>query len=121
MPGRVVVAGVAPVQAAPLADHSLHVEGGAVVGEGQQFGLVVRGGDPREGPHLRVGDLALGERARDQRQGGETAGDADLLAGRPEGDGGAPGEPVGAGAAAVPASLLVVDPEQGEEPVGGGR
>ena len=110
----------APVEAAPLPDHALDVGGGAVPGEGQKFGFVVRGGDAGQGPHLRVRDLALFEGGRDEGQGGQTARHADLLAGGPEGDAGAPGEPVGAGAAALPESLFVVDPQHGEEAVGGG-
>ncbi len=118
--GGVVRAGVAAVEPAPLADQALDVGGGAVAGEGEEFGLVAGGGGAGQGAHLRVGDLALREGGRDEGQGGEAARDADLLAGGPERDAGAPGEPVGAGAAALPAALLVVDPEQGEEAVGGG-
>ena len=82
--GRVVRTGAAPAEPAPLPDQALDVGGGAVAGEDEEFGLVAGGGGARQGPHLRIGDLAPCEGGRDERQGGKAARDADLLARGPE-------------------------------------
>src|SRR5215218_2455534 len=61
------------------------VDGGGVVGEaagglGGDGGAVFGIADPGQQPHLRGGQLPARERLLDQRQFGQAAGDADVLA-----------------------------------------
>ena len=110
-----------PVDAAPGADQALDLGGGSRHGEVEELLLVVGGGYAAQGADFGVGDLAAAHGLGEARQLAQGAGDADVLAGRPEGQAGAPAEPMGAGPeAAIPALALVELADEGEELEGGG-
>ena len=91
----------------PAAYQPLHLRGGGAAGHRQQPRLGGRGSHPRQGPDLRIGEPAAGHGRGDVGQLGQRGGHAQLLAGGAEVEAGAPVEPVGAGAEALPAVLLV--------------
>jgi hypothetical protein len=86
--------GLAGRDGAVRADGALELRGGQVARQLEQllFALTIR--DPRECPHLRVGELATRERCMDQRQFAQRLGHANVLASRSRAQRAAPGEPL---------------------------
>jgi hypothetical protein len=110
------VLAVAAIEAGEL----LHVRGGGVPRPHEQGGLVLGRGDARHGADLGEGQLAFLERRADQRQAGQGARDAELLARRVQRKPAAPLQPVGRGRPALPAVQLVEHPQHGDQPIRGG-
>ena len=100
LPGRLVPLRLA-IHAAPAADDTLDVLGGAGAPDGQQALFSLRRRHPRERADLGVRELAVRERLGQPRQRDERARHADLFAGRAKIQADAPGEPLRAGAKAV--------------------
>ena len=109
-----------PVDAPPRAGDPLHVRRRARQRHVEQGLLVLRGGDPGDRAHLRVGDPAAAHGVAQLRQLSEGAGHADVLAGGPRREPGPPAQPVRARQATVPALLLVELADEDEQLVGGG-
>lgn len=78
----------------------VELRGGRRPSEFDELLLVVLVGDPRQGPHLEVRQLAALEGLRRRRERLERAGDAHLLVGRRPPDAALPRQPLGAGAGA---------------------
>ena len=109
-----------PVDAPPRAGDPLHVRRRARQRHVEQGLLVLRGGDPGDRAHLRVGDPAAAHGVAQLRQLSEGARHADVLAGGPRREPGPPAQPVRARQATVPALLLVELADEDEQLVGGG-
>ena len=104
----------------PPTHQPLHLRGGGAAGHRQQPRLGGRGRHPREGPDLRIGKPAARHGRGDVGQLGQRGGHAQLLAGGAEVEAGAPVEPVGAGAEALPAVPAVELVQVAQQLVGGG-
>jgi hypothetical protein len=110
-----------PVHLTPALDDALHVHGTATASHAQQASFRLRGGDTREGPHLRVRELSAGERLGQSRQRRKGVRDAHVLPGSSRRHADPPRQPFRAGAeAGVPAAARVELADQGEQPRGGG-
>ena len=105
-----------------LATDALELRAGRVLRVGQEQCLVRRGRDTRDRADLHVRDGAKSERVIDQRQLGEPASDAKVLARGADVPADSPREPIGARASAllVPTVRGVELAQVGEQRVGGG-
>jgi hypothetical protein len=109
------------VHAPPASHDALDVLGGAGAAHGEQPLLGLGCGHAGQLADLGVGEFGAGERPRQERQGGEDAGDADVLSGSAGSEADAPGEPGGAGAEAVcPAAASIELSDEIEKASGGG-
>ncbi len=108
------------VDTTPAADDALDVAGRAGSAHGEQPLLSLGRGHAGQCPHLRVGELAAGERLGQPGQRAERARHTDPLAGGAQVHSDAPGQPVGAGAeTGVPAAARVELTDEVEQPRGG--
>ena len=103
----------------PRAHQPLHLRGGGAAGDGDQARLGGRGGHAREGAHRGVGKPSAGHGGTDVVEVRERCGDAQLFAGGAEIEAGAPVEPVGAGAEALPAVVAIELAQVAQQLVGG--
>ena len=104
------------------ANELLHMLRGAVQSDVEEVGFVLGGGDAGQRPDLGVAEVALRQRLGEQRQLGQSAGDADLL---PRGvgiDAAGPTQPVGTGQRPLggPDLAAVELGDEGKQPVRGG-
>ena len=96
LPGGLAGLGL-PVHPAPATHDALDVLGRTRAPNRQQPLLRLRGGHAGDSAHLRVRQLATGERLREQWQPGQGARHPYVLAGRAWGESHAPGQPLGTG------------------------
>ena len=109
-----------PVRLPPRPHQPLHLRAGGAAGDGDQARLIVGAGHPRKGAYDGVGKPAAGHGRGEVVELGQRGGDAQLFAGGAEVEAGAPVEPVGTGAEALPAMLAVELAEVTKQLVGGG-
>lgn len=120
-PGVVLL--VAGDDAATSPSDAVHVGGGGVAGQLDQWCLGGRRGDAGDGPHLGVAQLGGREGVADQRQFGEAVGDSQVRAGGHQAQPAPPAQPLGARPGAlVPPALPPVELGYQQQPLAhGGR
>ena len=109
-----------PVGRAPCPHQPLHLRRGGAAGDGDQACFGGRGRHPGEGAYYRVGKPPAGHGSTQVVQVRKRCCHAQLFAGGAEVEAGAPVEPVGAGAEALPAVVAIERAQVAEQLVGGG-